>query len=262
MLAEADSVMSKQATTATDEERQPGSTNQHPMLTVLLVEHDAESRQRILDHLQQPGIDATSTASGQEAVEASLTKRFDLALIDQTLEDLTWQQVVQLIHGSGNPAEIVLMSPNSSQGRVAAPGTPPNDLQLHQHVQLQKPIVQTELNALLERCLLTARPGSAYSDPVLDEEELSRLQLQFLDSLQAEYLDPLNLAIREHRPEPARAALHKLKGAAGSFGYHQLSSYAGTAESQMRKGTQLDQTQTDINKVFAEAQRLLKLEYE
>nr|WP_242513207.1 Hpt domain-containing protein [Halochromatium salexigens] len=78
----------------------------------------------------------------------------------------------------------------------------------------------------------------------------------FIEALNSHYLDDLRSALEQHSASQAQAVLHKLKGSAGSFGYHQLGALAASAEGLLRQGHALDEVAAQIEAVLAEAERL------
>jgi CheY-like chemotaxis protein len=229
----------------------------------LLADRDPASRDRLSQHLQALGLDVTAVSTSEELIEQLLTTAIELVFIDLNLagtEDGTEDGIkasidtisatAHLIRGSGQTAStIVVATPlsTSDQARLTA-----QDVHL-----LCKPIDPTALKRLLEHDLQGPTPETASGEhAALDGNELSLLRLEFIETLNSHYLDDLKAALEQHSARATRAVLHKLKGSAGSFGYHRLGRLAASAESLLRQGHALDEVVAQVDVVLAEAERL------
>jgi CheY-like chemotaxis protein len=77
-------------------------------LDILVVEDTADSLQFLKDLLETAGHRVTAAATGEEAVQACRSHRFDLVLLDLVLPDRDGLSVADAIRGSGAP--VVAMS--------------------------------------------------------------------------------------------------------------------------------------------------------
>jgi len=77
-------------------------------LDLLVVEDTPDSLQFLKDLLETAGHRVSTAVTGEEAVRACLTRRFDLVLLDLVLPDRDGMSVADAIRGSGAP--VVAMS--------------------------------------------------------------------------------------------------------------------------------------------------------
>lgn len=216
---------------------------------VLIVDPDPQARQRLEDLLTELDVGVTSTATGHDALVFALTASLDLILIDPNLSDMSGDRLIGLIRGSGSPVPIVLMS---SEPPVVDAGAAPA---LSGYPRLSKPVELAELGTLVQDYLGCLSNRHA-PQPVPLDDELASLQQRFLGSLDREYLHALLLALENQQPQAACAALHKLKGAAASFGYPELSRLAAAAEASLNHGRSLHAIKPSIDHLVCAARNL------
>ncbi len=225
----------------------------------LLADRDPASRDLFSQHLQALGLDVTAVSSSEALIAQLLTAEIELVFIDLNLAGTdvgadvgiaAVTETAHLIRGSGQTASIIVIATHlsaSDQARLSA-----QDCHL-----LWKPIDPTALKTRLERCLQAPSAAAPSAEPAgLDSDELRMLRSAFVEALNSHYLDDLRSALARHSASQAQAVLHKLKGSAGSFGYHRLGALAASAEGLLRQGHSLDEVAAQIDPVLAEAERL------
>lgn len=225
----------------------------------LLADRDPASRDRLSQHLQALGLDVTAVSTSEALIEQLLTTEIERVFIDLNLAGTevgieasidAVSATAHLIRGSGQTASIIVVATQlsaSDQARLKA-----QDAHL-----LYKPIDPTALKRLLEHDLQGPTLDASSAEPAgLDGDELRLLRLEFIETLNSHYLDDLKAALEQRSARATRAVLHKLKGSAGSFGYHQLGALAASAEGLLRQGHALDEVAAQIDAVLAEAERL------
>lgn len=224
----------------------------------LIADSDAASRTGLGEQLLALNLDLTSVSTGEPLIEQLLTAEFEIVLIDLNFSQS--DQVVdsiQLARGSGQVAPIVVIAtqlqlPEAEQARLRSFGC---------HV-LWKPFDPATLTTLLEQCLQAARPERSSANPaILGDDEQRALQRAFIEMLNSSYLNDLRSALEQDSSSQAQAVLHKLKGSAGSFGYHRLGTLAASADRLLRQGYPLQAVMMQIDPVIAEAERLQQLKY-
>ncbi|MEA3640326.1 MAG: Hpt domain-containing protein [Lamprobacter sp.] len=220
----------------------------------LIADSDPASHALLGEQLLALNLDVISVSSSEALIEQLLTAEIDIAFIDLNLDQIDEVlESIQLIRGSGQSAPIVVIASPLPEAEIAR-------LQSQGCHLLWKPIALDALKTLLEECLQRSRsePTSANS-AALDDAELRALQQAFLEMLNSSYLKDLRSALEQDSASQAQAVLHKLKGSAGSFGYHQLGTLAASAERLLRQGYSLGEVIAHIDPIMTEAERLQQL---
>ncbi|WP_338035848.1 response regulator [Halochromatium roseum] len=229
---------------------------QQPQRRALIADSDPMSRTQLGKQLIALNLDVTSVSTGEPLIEQLLTAEFDIVLIDLNLHQSgQLLDSIQLARGSGQIVPIVIIArhlPEAEQARLRSLGC---------HL-LWKPFDLTALTTLLEQCLQASSPEHASANPaILGDDEQRALQRAFIEILNSSYLDDLRSALEQGSASQAQAVLHKLKGSAGSFGYHRLGALAASADRLLRQGYSLQAVTMQIDPVIAEAERLLQLNH-
>lgn len=209
---------------------------------VLLAIPDDAQCYPLSSQLQHLGLTVTVVNNDHHAVEATLVSDFDVILLDANCTDYKAFKIIELIRGSGNLTPIIVfIDPISTPDWTESIPT------------LSKPVDF----ALLQTTLRDYLPATALAPPPAKiDEELHALQQVFLAALNSDYLDDLRQALHDQAPANAQAALHKLKGAAGSFGFTTLSTLAARAEIELRQQHSPEQMTHTIQPLFNEVKKL------
>jgi DNA-binding NtrC family response regulator len=115
--------------------------------SILIVEDDANIRETINIILQQEGYSTDTAKNGQEAIEKSKTKYFNLALLDIKLPDMEGTKLLTLMHEAlPKMMKIMVTGYPSLENAVEA-------LNLGADAYVMKPIKPEKLLALIEEKL-------------------------------------------------------------------------------------------------------------
>jgi DNA-binding NtrC family response regulator len=115
--------------------------------SILIVEDDANIRETINIILQQEGYSTDTAKNGQEAIEKSKTKYFNLALLDIKLPDMEGTKLLTLMHEAlPKMMKIMVTGYPSLENAVEA-------LNLGADAYVMKPIKPEKLLALIKEKL-------------------------------------------------------------------------------------------------------------
>ena len=115
--------------------------------SILIVEDDANIRETLSAILQQKGYSTDTAKNGQEAIEKSKTKCFNLALLDIKLPDMEGTKLLTLMHEDlPKMVKIMVTGYPSLENAVEA-------LNLGADAYVMKPIKPEKLLSLIEEKL-------------------------------------------------------------------------------------------------------------
>ena len=115
--------------------------------SILIVEDDANIRETINIILQQKGYSTDTAKNGQEAIEKSKTKYFNLALLDIKLPDMESTKLLTTMHEtSPKMVKIMITGYPSLENAVEA-------LNMGADAYIMKPVNPDKLLALIEEKL-------------------------------------------------------------------------------------------------------------
>jgi DNA-binding response OmpR family regulator len=138
-------------------------TNLNPIKSasksVLIIDDDEELGSMIKQYLEQHNIELTLCHRGKTGLEAALTGRFDLVLLDVMLPDLDGFEVLQKLRVVSNLSVLLLSARGQSADRIRG-------LQLGADDYLPKPFIPEELAARIHAII---RRSSKHSQSVLLE---------------------------------------------------------------------------------------------
>lgn len=229
---------------------------QQPKRRALLGDSDAGSRDVLSQHLQAFNLDVVKVSTCEQLIEELLAAEIEIVVINLNLAEIGMIAAsIHLIRGSGQSVPILSVADHLNESDQAS-------LRAQDCRLLWTPIDSTRLKALIAQCLQQSRPERfPTSSDYLNDAEQRALQRAFIEMLNSSYLDDLRSALEQQSARKTQAVLHKLKGSAGSFGFHQLGMLAASAERLLRQGCSLDETRTQIDPVIAEAERLQQLNH-
>jgi HPt (histidine-containing phosphotransfer) domain-containing protein len=209
---------------------------------VLLATPDDAQHHPLSAQLQHVGLTVTVVNNNHHAVEATLVSDFDVILLDTDYASDRTLKIINLIRGSGNFTPIIVfIDPTRTPDWADTVPT------------LSKPVDFALLHTKLRDYLpATALPQQSTE---IDDDFLA-LQQAFLAALDSDYLDDLYQALHDQSPANAQAALHKLKGAAGSFGLTTLSTLAAQAETELRQSHSPQRLRQAIQPLLNEVKKL------
>jgi HPt (histidine-containing phosphotransfer) domain-containing protein len=231
---------------------------------ILVIDPHLKRRLVLQQTLADLGIATGLSASLEEALSLAIGSPFDLILMHPSIGPDLADALVNLLRGSGIAVPIALMD-SAPWPQSPAPGTWSS-----KYRWLKTPIERRALQELIEQDREQGREqnriqhNEATHGAELLGDEMPRLQQRFLDSLDAEYLTTIKQALEQSRDPEQRLqqrqqlsdALHKLKGGAGSFGYPQLGTLAGDAESHLLRGCSVAAIRPTIEQLLTLARGL------
>lgn len=192
---------------------------------MLLAEDDPNIRRLIALYLRDTGIEIVEVDNGRDAVEQALAGDFDLLMTDLQMPEMGGLEAVEWLRMTGFARPVIALSASALEGereRCVAAGC--NDF-------LTKPLDRMQFLASLGHYLgadARIRPQS-HEISLEDDPVYLQARAEFLESLRQALPDwDANAANIGH--EQIRAMAHRLKGAAGGFGWQPLGELAGRLE--------------------------------
>ncbi len=201
---------------------------------VLLAEDDPNIRRLIALYLRDTGIDIVEVDNGREAVEQALAGDFDLLLTDLQMPEMGGLEAVDWLRQAGFARPVIALSASALGGereRCIEAGC--NDF-------LTKPLDRARVRAAIARCLGDdgfARPAE-HEISLDDDPGYREARAEFLGSLRRSLpvWEATGVADDDGGRERLRMLAHRLKGAAGGFGWHALGELAGRLEAALIGG--------------------------
>jgi signal transduction histidine kinase/DNA-binding response OmpR family regulator len=228
---------------------------------ILVAEDGEDNRELVTAHLRRAGAEVVIAGTGRLAVEAAKAQKFDLVLMDMQMPELDGYGATRALRAAGITIPIIALTANAmAEDRLKC-------LSAGCTEYLAKPIARGLLLRMLSRFLPSssephplAVPVSApepSSAPVAslkstmgDESSVQTLLSRFIARL-PERVTALRTFLDEEDLEKLRQTVHQLKGAAGGYGYPQLTHQAGRAEQKLVEGTPLDTVRAEIESLIA-----------
>ncbi len=199
---------------------------------VLLAEDDPNIRRLIALYLRDTGLDIVEVDNGREAVEQALAGDFDLVLTDLQMPEMGGLEAVEWLRMTGFARPVIALSASALEGereRCIAAGC--NDF-------LTKPLDRARVRAAIARFLGDdgfARPAE-HEISLDDDPGYREACAGFVESLREGLPVWESLDVERERAH-ARALAHRLKGAAGGFGWHRAGELAGRLEAALGGAT-------------------------
>jgi CheY-like chemotaxis protein len=196
---------------------------------VLLAEDGSDNRQVVSYHLAAAGLSVEVAENGQAAVTKALAAPFDLILMDIQMPELDGYDATRLLRERGYAGPIVALTAH------ALPGDEEKCRRAGCTDYLSKPVEPNRLLATLARYL----PPAAADDNGSGERTFRRLVGRFADALPGKVRE-LSDALRNGDRTALKRAAHRLRGAAGMYGFGQVGELAGLVESAVEEGQEDD----------------------
>lgn len=89
------------------------------MVTVLLVEDDAQVRELVAQYLQREGLTTVAVPTGGAGLEAMASRQPDLVILDVNLPDLDGWSILRRIRDEWGDAPAVIMLTRAAMSRTA-----------------------------------------------------------------------------------------------------------------------------------------------
>jgi len=200
--------------------------------SILLAEDGLDNQEYISFILTKAGLDVTVCENGFLAVQAALSRHFDLVLMDMQMPIMDGYTASQTLRDQGYVQPIVALTANIMESDIArciSAGC--NDF-------IGKPFERTNFLRTIYRYLgpKGERPADSIevdtnsAEQLLeDDPDLLEIMLRFIDNLSTR-LTEIETAVMAKDFEALAMYAHRMKGAASNFGFGQLGSVAGVLE--------------------------------
>ncbi|MBI3230478.1 MAG: response regulator, partial [Burkholderiales bacterium] len=233
----------------------PTGTVLNKEFRILVAEDNRTNQMVAAGMLAMNGCKCEFAANGREAMEAARNNRFDLILMDCSMPEMDGYEATAHIRNyeesAGHRTPIVAMTANTQRGDAE------KCLAAGMDDYLAKPITLVELRQKLELWLPRGVPDERSSSintnndrtsQALEASDASALDHVIFDKLREilgpsleqavkpfledtpEYLDQLELAVKDGNADKARASAHAIKGSSGNLGAVNLAQIAKQAE--------------------------------
>jgi two-component system, sensor histidine kinase and response regulator len=196
-------------------------------LSVLLAEDNPVNRKYAIALLEKWGHRVTVATNGREAIEHATNARFDIALVDVQMPEVSGLEVARRIRTeetvTGRHLPIIALTARAMKGdREECLGAGMDDY-------LSKPLKAETLRAAI--AAIVSSPGggptsgvsdtessvaAASSDLIDDEELLAELSAMFLKE-QGRWIDAVRAAVHSEDAGALERSAHRFKGAVGMF---------------------------------------------
>ena len=231
---------------------------------ILLAEDGEDNRELVASHLRRAGCEVVIAGTGRLAVEAAKTQQFDLVLMDMQMPELDGYGAARALRAAGMRVPIIALTANAmAEDRVKC-------LEAGCTEYLAKPISRAQLLRTLSRFLTsTSSQMSAPELPDAPEDDgavfkptgvglrsnlehepsIHKLLSKFIARL-PERVNSLFAMMDEKNLENLRQTIHQLKGAAGGYGFPQLTELASRAEQRIRDGNAFEEIRQEVNSLI------------
>jgi signal transduction histidine kinase/DNA-binding response OmpR family regulator len=224
---------------------------------VLVAEDGEENRELVASHLRRAGVDVHIVTSGRLAVDAVAREKFDLILMDMQMPELDGYEAARELRAAGVRIPIVALTANAmAEDRLRC-------LEAGCTEYLAKPISRATLLRMLAKFLpASSQPDSTATGGAVSSEQTTglrstmegeptvhRLLKKFVARLPERVTAMQNL-LQTGDLEGLRSVLHQIKGAAGGYGFPELTEASGRAEQQTSVATTPDALAHEVEAVI------------
>jgi signal transduction histidine kinase/HPt (histidine-containing phosphotransfer) domain-containing protein/ActR/RegA family two-component response regulator len=226
---------------------------------ILVAEDGEDNRELVTSHLRRAGAEVVIAGTGRLAVEAAKAQKFDLVLMDMQMPELDGYGATRALRAAGITIPVIALTANAmAEDRLKC-------LQAGCTEYLSKPIARGQLLRMLARFLpSTSEPPIAIPEPVpggispagplrstiATEPTMQTLLTRFIDRL-PERVKALRTFLEEEDLARLRQTVHQLRGAAGGFGFPQLTEHATRAEQKLAGSEPLQTVREEIESLIA-----------
>jgi len=174
---------------------------------VLLADDHPNNRELVALLLKRMNINVVEVADGHQALQAMHTGQFDLLLLDIHMPELDGIETLKAVRGSGNKTPAIALTANTMKHEVD------HYLRIGFADHLAKPIDREVFFSKVSRYLNLAKAEQAN----IDDDKMLPLVQGYITDLRGE-LGSIEQAWHKRDLAEITASIHKIKGAAGSFG--------------------------------------------
>jgi CheY-like chemotaxis protein/anti-sigma regulatory factor (Ser/Thr protein kinase) len=215
---------------------------------VLLAEDGEDNRDLISSHLHRVGLEVVIVGTGRLAVEAAGREGFDLVLMDMQMPEMDGYEATRQLRKAGLDVPIVALTAN------AMPEDRARCLEAGCSEYLAKPVSRGQLIETLrhflgetqERQAPPSEPAKRLQSTLEKQPSLQKLLNKFISKL-PERVATMRAMLEEENLENLRQAVHQLRGAAGGYGFAEVTRLAGQAEQTIRHGDDLERIKTEVD---------------
>lgn len=174
---------------------------------VLLADDHPNNRELVALLLKRMNINVVEVSDGHQALQAMHTGQFDLLLLDIHMPELDGIETLKAIRGSGNQTPAIALTANTMKHEVN------HYLRIGFTDHLAKPIDRDVFFSKVSRYLNLAKADQSN----IDNDKMLPLVQGYITDLREE-LGAIEQAWGKRDLAKISASIHKIKGAAGSFG--------------------------------------------
>lgn len=198
---------------------------------VLLVEDGTDNQRLISLRLRHAGVSVAVAENGQVALEHLASQNFDLVLMDLQMPTMDGYTAMARLRENGCTVPVVALTARAGSAereKCLAAGF---------EDYLTKPIDKPKLWACLSK-YLPATSG-AIDRPIIstlaEDQEVKDLLREFVKLLPGK-VSELEDLLRRREPEPLRKFVHQINGAAGGYGFPDITECAADLEGLILEG--------------------------
>ena len=229
---------------------------------ILVAEDGEDNRELVTAHLRRAGAEVVLAETGRRAVEAVKAQKFDLILMDMQMPELDGYGAARALRAAGVRIPIIALTANAmAEDRLKC-------MQAGCTEYLAKPISRAKLLRTLSRFLSQpAEPEAAAPErttpavivePPVSEELRSAIATepamqQLLNKFVSRLPDRVTTIqglLDANDLENLREAVHQLKGAAGGYGFPQVTEQAGRAEEKIKERDALAAIRDEVDSLI------------
>jgi signal transduction histidine kinase/DNA-binding NarL/FixJ family response regulator/GGDEF domain-containing protein len=226
----------------------------------VLVAEDGEDNQQLISLLlRNAGASVVLAPNGRIAMNHAREQVFDLILMDMQMPEMDGYTATRKLREDGYTPPIVALTANAmadDRAKCLAAGC---------DEYLAKPIRVEQLNGILARYLKpapadpAATPGAAAAaslkSGLAENEKFRGVLMRFVARL-PERIEEMQRLMREENLQQLARAIHQIKGAAGGYGFPDLTTAAGRAEQSIKQAEDLAAIEQQVQELISLIQRV------